>query len=80
MALPGARSWNNLSTCGQKWARMPREVLELEQAAQGSAGVALEVFRNGVDVALCLVGMVGFHLEDIGCLFGDALGNLELQK
>lgn len=42
MALPGAWSWNNLSTCGQKWDRMPREVVELEQAAQGSAGVTLE--------------------------------------
>lgn len=42
MALPGAWSWNNLSMCGQKWDRMPREVVELEQAAQGSAGVTLE--------------------------------------
>lgn len=42
VALPGAWSWNNLSTCGQKWDRMPREVVELEQAAQGSAGVTLE--------------------------------------
>lgn len=59
---------------------MAREVLELGQAAQGSAGVTLAVPKNQVDVAIGLVGMVEFHLEDLGCLFGDGLGNWEPQK
>lgn len=39
------------------------------QNDQGSAGVTLAVLKN--HLAIGLVGMVGFHLEDRGCLFGD---------
>lgn len=63
---------------------------KMGQNAQGSGGVGTGSpgkrwshpgrFRNRVDAALGLVGMVGFHLEDLGCLFGDALGKLEPQK
>lgn len=50
------------------------------QNAQGRAGVTLAVLKNQVVVAAGLVGMVGFILEDLGCLFGDALGNWEAQE